>query len=90
MSAIRCEAYASGQNWTVYQGDCVEVLRQMPDSCIDAALFSPPFANLYLYSDSERDMGNCADEREFLEQYAFLCTELTRATARCQRRSPRP
>ena len=44
----------------LYNGDCVEVMRELPDGCVDFSVFSPPFANLYIYSDDLRDMGNCA------------------------------
>jgi len=69
---------AHGQGWALYRGDCVEITRQMPDKSIDLAVYSPPFGNLYTYSDSERDMGNCASDEEFLAQYAFLVKELHR------------
>lgn len=75
---IMCLNEAHGNNWTLYHGDCVEVMRQMPDNCIDFSLFSPPFANLYTYSASERDMGNCVDDNEFFQQYAFAVEQLHR------------
>ncbi|AKF08865.1 DNA-methyltransferase [Sandaracinus amylolyticus] len=71
---------AEGENWTLYQGDCVEVVRGIPDASIGLSVYSPPFSNLYTYSDSERDMGNSVDDAEFLEHYAFLVRELLRVT----------
>lgn len=71
---------AEGENWTLYHGDCVEVIKGIPDASIGLSIFSPPFSNLYTYSDSERDMGNSADDGEFLEHYAFLARELLRVT----------
>ena len=50
---------ASGEGWTVYHGDCVEVVGGLPDASVDYSIFSPPFASLYTYSNSPRDMGNC-------------------------------
>jgi DNA modification methylase len=69
---------ASGQRWTLYHGDCVEVTAGLPAESIDFAIFSPPFASLYTYSNSERDMGNCRDEEEFFGQFRFLVRELAR------------
>lgn len=67
-----------GNNYAFYNGDCVEVVGQMPSDSVDMALYSPPFANLYTYSDSERDMGNVASNDAFAEAYRFLCAELAR------------
>ena len=65
-------------DWAFYNGDCVEVVRQLPDKSVDFQVFSPPFANVYLYSDSTRDMGNCDSEAEFMRHYRFLARELYR------------
>lgn len=69
---------AQGQGWTVHLGDCVEVTREMPDNSIDYSVFSPPFASLYTYSNSDRDMGNCKSTTEFYEHFRFLIKELYR------------
>lgn len=69
---------SSTDDWAMFNGDCVEVVRQLPDRSIDFQVFSPPFANVYLYSDSTRDMGNCDDEAEFMTHYRFLARELYR------------
>lgn len=66
------------ERFTIYQGDCVEVLQGIPDSSIHYSLFSPPFASLYTYSDSDRDMGNCKDDAEFQQHFSFLINELQR------------
>jgi DNA modification methylase len=58
----------------------VDFASQMPDNCIDLSIYSPPFANLYIYGDSVCDMGNCANDGEFFEQYAFLAKEMLRVT----------
>jgi DNA modification methylase len=52
----------------------------MPENSIDFSVYSPPFANLYIYSDSAADMGNCRDDAQFFEQYRYLIRELYRAT----------
>lgn len=80
MDTIRCLNAIHGQNWSAYNGDCVDVLEQFPDNCIDLSIYSPPFANLYIYSESAADMGNCANDQEFFEQYTYLIQELHRKT----------
>jgi hypothetical protein len=67
-----------GEMFAAYHGDCVEVVRALPDNSIDFIIFSPPFASLYTYSASERDMGNCKDVSEFAEHYRYLSAELMR------------
>lgn len=79
MADIRCLNAASGPSWALYNGDCVDVARQLPDNSIDLAVYSPPFSGLYIYNDSEADMGNSADDDEFLAHYRFLVRELYRA-----------
>lgn len=69
---------ASGDNYTVFHGDCVDVLKGIPDATIDYSIFSPPFASLYTYSNSPRDMGNVRNDDEFFEHFAFLIAELRR------------
>lgn len=64
--------------YAAYNGDCVEVLREIAPASIDYSIFSPPFASLYTYSDSDRDMGNCRDAAEFFEHFRFLVAELYR------------
>jgi hypothetical protein len=71
---------AKGDGWTLTNGDCVEVFRKVPDGALDFTIYSPPFANLYTYSDDDRDMGNCADDGEFFRHFGFLLPELLRAT----------
>lgn len=67
-----------GAGWGLYNADCVEVLTGLPESSMDHAVFSSPFSSLYIYSDSERDMGNAASHEEFLEHHAFMARELYR------------
>ena len=70
----------NGKNWTLYNSDCVEVVTAVPDSSIHFSVFSPPFMGLYIYSDSERDMGNCASDDEFFQHFSFLIDQLYRVT----------
>lgn len=67
-----------GQSWAVYLGDCIEVMAGMPDGFADVSIFSPPFADLFVYSDSERDMGNCGGYDEFMDHYAYFASNLFR------------
>lgn len=69
-----------GADWALYQGDCVDVARGLPDASVHLSVFSPPFSSLYVYSDSERDMGNCADDGEFFTHFDYLIPELLRIT----------
>jgi len=75
---IRCLDSQIGERYAAYHGDCVDVLRQMPDNSIDFSVYSPPFAGLYIYNDSVADIGNCADDEEFGNHYRFLVPELYR------------
>ena len=59
-------------------GDCVEEVAKLPTDSIDFSIFSPPFAELYVYSDDIRDMGNCKDYEEFFVHFQFLVKELAR------------
>ena len=68
-----------GDNWGLYNGDCVEVLAGLPEGVIDTAIFSPPFSDLFVYSDSERDMGNCGSHGEFMDHYRYFSNNLYRA-----------
>lgn len=68
----------SGNGFTAFHGDCVEVLEQLPERSIDYSIFSPPFASLYTYSNSPRDMGNCRDDAEFFEHFGHLVRQLRR------------
>jgi hypothetical protein len=67
-------------NAALYHGDCVDVIAGIPDSSIHYTIFSPPFASLYTYSASDRDMGNCADAATFAEHFRFLIDHLMRVT----------
>ncbi len=75
---MNCIDQVVTDNYTAVHGDCVEVLRGLPDQCIGYSIFSPPFASLYTYSNSPRDMGNVRDDAEFFGHLDFLIAELLR------------
>jgi DNA modification methylase len=66
--------------YALYNGDCMDVITTMQDESIDLSVYSPPFANLYTFSSSERDMSNVSDIDEFTNQYEFLVKEMSRVT----------
>lgn len=66
--------------YALYNGDCIEVMRSMPDGRVDASIYSPPFCGLYNYSSSERDLSNCRNYQEFFEHYAYVIAEIARLT----------
>ena len=69
-----------GDRWSMIMGDCVEESRKIEDGSIHYSIFSPPFASLYTYSDSERDMGNTKDHAEFFKHFDYMIAELYRIT----------
>lgn len=75
---MNCLDQVVTEDYAAYHGDCVEVLRGLPDSSIGYSIFSPPFASLYTYSASPRDMGNVRDDAEFFEHFDYLIAELRR------------
>lgn len=66
--------------YSIYNADCVDVVSILPDSSIDLSIYSPPFCGLYNYSSDHRDMSNCATRDEFLTQYEFLVSQISRVT----------
>ena len=69
-----------GKNFSIYNGDCVRVIKEIPSNSVHFNIFSPPFANLYIYSSDLADMGNCKNTDEFFKQFDFLIPELYRIT----------
>ena len=67
-------------NYALYQGDSCEVIKNIPNSSIHYSIFSPPFAQLYVYSNSERDMGNSKTHEEFYQHFKFLIDDILRVT----------
>ncbi len=68
------------KDWAMYNGDCCQVLSDLPTNSVDFCIHSPPFSSLYIYSDSESDMGNSADDAEFFKHYQYAIKELNRVT----------
>ena len=66
--------------YAIYQGDCCEVMPTLPDGRIHLSIYSPPFAGLYHYSSSDRDLSNARDYEEFFRHYEFVVRELFRLT----------
>ena len=67
-----------GKNYALYCGDSAEVLKGIPSDSIHYIIYSPPFQSLYVYSNSDRDLGNCRTPNEFYEQFSFIGKELYR------------
>jgi len=67
-------------NYAIYLGDSMEVMPTLPDGSVHLSIYSPPFAGLYQYSSSERDLSNSTGYPEFLEHYAYFVRELYRLT----------
>ncbi len=67
-------------HYALYHGDCMEVMRALPDESIHLTIYSPPFGGLYTYSSDERDLSNCLNYEEFFEHYAFIVREKHRVT----------
>jgi len=78
MTEITCINEIHGDKYAAYHGDCVDLVRQLPDNSVGFSVYSPPFGNLFCYSDSECDMGNSADNSEFFQHYQFLLAEMAR------------
>ena len=77
-SSDYAEGDACGEGWRMLLGDCVEQLKTFADETFGFSVFSPPFASLYTYSNSDRDMGNCKTNDEFMEHFGFMLEELYR------------
>lgn len=75
---MNCIDQTIGENFALYLGDCVDVVRGLPALSVHYSIFSPPFASLYTYSNSPRDMGNCRSNEEFFEHFGYLVDELAR------------
>lgn len=78
LSKICVKAQHITPNYALYNADCCEALRGIPDNSIDYSIFSPPFEGMYTYSSSTRDFGNCRNTAEFRQQDGFLIKELFR------------
>lgn len=67
-------------NYALYNGDCIEVMADMPSESVHLSVYSPPFGGLYQYSSSERDLSNNDSYEEFLKHYEFVVSEIARLT----------
>ena len=67
-------------DYSIFSGDCMDVLPTLEKNSIDLAIYSPPFCGLYNYSSSEKDMSNCNSKEEFMQQYEYLVAEMARVT----------
>jgi DNA modification methylase len=68
------------EDYAIYNSDCMEIIKEMPNKSVDLSVYSPPFASLYTYSSSERDMSNVSSIKEFITQFEFLVEEMSRVT----------
>lgn len=69
-----------GEMWDAKLGDSCERLAELADGSVDLSVYSPPFASLFTYSPSDRDLGNCRDSGEFFDHYRFVIEEMLRIT----------
>jgi DNA modification methylase len=65
-------------DYAIYNGDCVELIKSIPDDSVGLSVFSPPFPSLYCYTDSTADIGNCRSIKEMLEHFSWLVSDLLR------------
>lgn len=65
-------------DYSIYNGDCIEVIKSLPDASIDFSCYSPPFSGLYIYSSDKRDMSNNENHEDFLKHYEFLVEHVSR------------
>ena len=70
----------SGESWTLANADCIEVLHSLPENSVHLSIFSPPYASLYTYSNSDRDLGNSVNDEQFYEHFAHVVAGLHRVT----------
>ena len=75
---MNCIDQSNGRNFSIYHGDSAEVLQGLPDQSVHYSIFSPPFASLYTYSNSPRDLGNCRSDAEFFEHFGYVIEQLRR------------
>ncbi len=68
------------KDYALYNGDCIEVMRDLPDGKVDLSIYSPPFCGLYQYSSDERDLSNCATYQQFFIHYDYVIAEIARLT----------
>ena len=77
---MACKDQLINDRFAVYNGDCVDVMKSLPDASVHLSLYSPPFAGLYQYSSDAADLSNAVDYGEFLKHYEFCLREIFRLT----------
>lgn len=75
---MNCIEQVITEHYAAYNGDAVEIFKGLPANSVGYSIFSPPFASLYVYSNSPRDMGNVRSDEEFFEHFDYLIPELFR------------
>lgn len=75
---MNCIDQVVADRYAAYNGDCVEVMTGLPAASVGYSIFSPPFASLYTYSNSPRDMGNCRSREDFFDHMGYMIRELMR------------
>ncbi len=80
MGMIQCLDSAKGRDFMAYNGDCIAVSEQLASDSVGFSIYSPPFQNIFVYSDSEADIGNCSTDEEFNAHYQFMIREKFRVT----------
>lgn len=79
-SCVTVAEQVIGENWAIWNGDCIQVARGLPDESVHFTIYSPPFPMLYTFSDDLRDMSNCRGFEQFWDHYQFLIAECFRIT----------
>lgn len=75
---VKCISQEVNYHFALYNGDSCEIMKTIPDNTIHYSVFSPPFADLYTYSNSDRDLGNCRNESEFFKHFQYIINDLYR------------
>jgi len=75
---MKCIDQVVTDTYSLTNSDCIEGMKALPDRSVHYSIFSPPFASLYTYSNSPRDLGNCRSDAEFFEHFGFVVDELMR------------
>jgi DNA modification methylase len=68
------------EDYAIYNGDCIDVMGELPSESIHLSIYSLPFAGMYHYSSSDRDLSNCRSYEEFMQHYGFVIDEISRLT----------
>lgn len=77
--AVKVLDQAQGEGWAIYNADCIDMMSGLKEASVHYSIFSPPFASLYTFSDSPRDVSNNSDDRVFWEHYRFVIEGVYRA-----------